>query len=60
MVGGGNDFEGGGSKPYLISTGLLKFGDVLVRSTCYTFTKCDTHVMTAVRRWKFVRTDISR
>jgi len=52
--------EGEAVNPILSVQVLLKFGDVFVRSTCYTFTKCNTHVVTAVRWWKSVRTDITR
>ena len=61
MAGGGNDdFEGEGAPNLILSVqGLFKFGDVIVRSTCYTLTKCGTHVVTAVRWWNSVQTDIS-
>jgi hypothetical protein len=58
MAGGGNDgFEGGAVNPILSVHVLLKFGDVFVTSTCYTFTICGTHVMTAVRWYKQILVD---
>jgi hypothetical protein len=61
MSSGGNDgFEEGGVNPILSVQVLLKFGDVFVTSTCYSFTKCGTHVVTAVGWWNCVQTDISR
>jgi len=54
-------FEGGGSvNPILSVDVLLKFGDIFETNTCYAFTKCGTRVVTAVRWWNCVQTDISR
>lgn len=46
--------------PILSVTVLLKFGDVILTSTYYAFTKRGTHVVTAVRWWNCVQTEISR
>jgi len=42
MVGAGNVVLRGAVHSVLSVQVLLKFGDVLVTSACYTFTKCDT------------------